>query len=100
METVSVSLNVPKESFELAQAMGDLIVTLMAEAKDGFSGGDVLNAIIKNLDVIKHASEGLQNLPAEIKGNPGLFVIPFIVQAERILEAAKGAPVIETPPSV
>ena len=100
METVDVSLKVPKESFELANGIGDLIVTLIAEAADGFSGADVLNSILKNLEAIKLASEGLSALPEEIKTNPGLFVIPFIVQAQRILEAAQKKPVeVSQPPA-
>jgi len=100
METVEVSLKVPKESFELANAIGDLIVNLITDAQDGFSGSDVLNAIIKNLDAIKSASEGLGKLPEEIKANPGMFAVPFIVQAQRILEASQKKPIEVTQPSV
>lgn len=72
MELVSVELNVPKESKEVI----DLLGQLFDQAKDGLDVGD----ISKLLPAFMMAVEGVAQIPAEAKGGNKDDLIAYLVK--------------------
>lgn len=89
METIDINVKVPKEGYELAQALGDLGVSLVQAAKDGISVVEIIQILIQSSDAIRLAVEGIGKIPDEVKAGAGHFSVPFALQGDRIAEAIK-----------
>lgn len=89
MEQIEITLKVPKQGYELAQALGDLGVSLVQNAKDGISLAEIVKILVENSDAIRLAVEGIAQIPEELKAGAGKFSVPFALQGDRIAQAVK-----------
>lgn len=86
MEKVTLSVEVPKEAHELAQALVNVVKASKSALKDGFQAGQDLPAIlVAAVAQLPVALDGVQKLPEEAKVDPVAFSQAFVLAAAEIV---------------
>lgn len=74
METVSITVELPKEAYELGQGVVGIMLAVKDALADGWQPGiDVPVIIVKSLDSLVPALQGVDKLGDEAKENPARF---------------------------
>jgi hypothetical protein len=86
MELVKVEVELPKQVSELADAVVAVVQATRLALKDGWQSGTDLPVILTTaLAVLPKAVEGLDQLPAEVKGDKGKLVLALAVALDKVL---------------
>ena len=89
METVKLTIEVPKESHEFLEAMANFVATAAKEIKDngGYSAGDDLPGIIVAALALIPALAGLMSISAEAKEHTQGFVVSLSLAVGKMTSA-------------
>jgi len=95
MATLDVTVTVSKETYELGQAVGQLVEATKVALADGWdTSQDLPVLMLEALRVLPPAVQGVDQLDDEMKANPSAFAKAIALGVADAVEAAlKKAPV-------
>lgn len=85
METVSVTLNIPKETYELFNGLFKVVSTIKESLADGWDPSiDIPVIITKSLVELSSMVQGVDQIPVEFKNDPATFVKAAVISGADI----------------
>ena len=88
MELLDKTVQVPKESSEVADAVCDIVIKANEALSDGFQIGEDITAIIgESIAKLPPALDGFTKIPSEMKEDGYKFAMAWAVAGEKIWQA-------------
>ena len=86
MATVKKEIELPKETAELADAVGGVVKAVKAALADGWQMGTDLPAIaVAAVGLLGPAISGIEKLPEEFKADKGKMILALAVALDEVL---------------
>jgi hypothetical protein len=85
METVSVQVELPKETHELVQAIAKVVEACKKALADGAQPTDLVTVVPVAVKELGEAIKGAEMVPAEAKADPGKVVVALALALDQLL---------------
>ena len=88
MEMIKIEREVPKEFFELADGLAEMVLVVKKALDDGFQPGmDMPVIVMEAFHKLGPAVTGVASLPAEAKAAPFGVAECFLVAGEKVVKS-------------
>ena len=85
---IKKEVELPKELFELTDAVGDLFLEMEKALADGFQAGqDIPVLLTAAMSKAMVAADGVKKLPAEVKAKPAKVAVVAGLLGEKVIDA-------------